>query len=124
MNNKKVLVVEDDVALRNLVVSKLNYEGFKCLVANNGEEGLKLALKDTPNIIILDILMPKMNGIEMLKKLREDKRGTNVPVVLLTNDTDPDHLKEAYKNNASPYITKSDWNLNDMVALINKKISH
>lgn len=118
----KVLIVEDDRDLCILIKSKLTHEGFNVLVASNGVEGLEVALKNKPNIILLDILMPKMNGVEMLEKLREDKWGKTVPVMLLTNDTDPEHMRMALKSDAISYLTKSDWDLDTVVALIKTKI--
>lgn len=121
-NKSKVLVVEDDLALRNLIKFKLTRENFIVIVAKDGMEGLQVALNNKPDIILLDILMPIMNGIEMLKKLRQDRWGKSVPVLLLTNDTDPEHMREALKENAVDYLMKVDWNLDSVVALIKSKI--
>jgi len=119
---KKILLVEDDTALRNVLGDKLNLEDFTVLEAKNGEEGLIVALKDKPDIILLDIIMPKMNGVEMLKKLREDQWGRTVPVLLLTNDSDPEHIRETLKVNASDYLIKADWQLDDIVKKIKETL--
>lgn len=119
---KKVLIVEDDKNLCGLIKSKLIHEGFEVLIAHDGEDGLKVTLNNKPDIILLDILMPKMNGVEMLRSLREDKWGKDVPVVLLTNDTDPKHMREALNFDAIAYLTKSDWDLNTIAELIKTKI--
>lgn len=122
LTKKKVLIVEDDITLCCLIKSKLVHEGFEVFVAYNGLEGLKATLDNKPDIILLDILMPKMNGVEMLRNLRKDKWGKDVPVVLLTNDTDPKHMHEAIKFDAVAYLTKSDWDLNTIVELIKTKV--
>ena len=124
MTEKKnsVLIVEDDISLRDLIRFKLMREGFITLMAKDGVEGLEVALKNKPDMILLDILMPKMNGIQMLKKLRTDSWGKNVPVLVLTNVTDPEDMSEALKENAVDYLTKSDWNLNSVIALIKTRI--
>jgi len=66
--------------------------------------------------------MPKMDGVDMLKKLREDSFGNKVPVLLLTNDGDPEHIKETLKANATDYLVKSDWKLEDIVNKIKETL--
>lgn len=111
----KVLIVEDDKALSGALGDKLISKGFFILTAANGEEGLKTALKDKPDLILLDIIMPKMNGLNMLKKLRGNPWGRTVPVLLLSNDDNPEHIRETLKNNASDYLIKSDWELEKVI---------
>ena len=112
---KKILIVEDDRSLRFPLEEAVGREDFITLVAKDGEEGLAVALKSHPDLILLDIIMPKMNGLKMLKKLREDNWGKTVPVLLLTNDTDPEHMRETLKDNATDYLIKSDWEIEDVV---------
>ena len=78
---KKVLVVEDERTLRDALVKKLSKEEFTVLSAKDGKEGLDTALAEHPDLILLDILMPKMNGIEVLQKLREDEWGAKAKVI-------------------------------------------
>ncbi|MFZ2664421.1 MAG: response regulator [Patescibacteria group bacterium] len=121
MNNDKrieVLVVEDDKALCYALREKLGGEGFTVSTAKDGEEGLKTAIEEKPDIILLDLIMPKMNGIEMLMNLREDDWGKTVPVLVLSNDDDPEHINETLKRNASDYLIKSDWELEDVTQKI------
>jgi DNA-binding response OmpR family regulator len=112
---KKILIVDDDGSLRNALKDKINHEGFTALMAGDGEEGLKVGIKEKPDLILLDVIMPKINGIKMLEKLREDKWGEHVPVLLLSNDDDPEHIRETLKDNATDYLIKSDWELEDLV---------
>lgn len=112
---KKILIVEDDKSLRHALEEIISREGFIAMVANDGEEGLKSALKNHPDLILLDIIMPKMNGLNLLKSLRDDAWGKAVPVLLLTNDTDPEHMRETLKDNATDYLIKSDWEIEDVV---------
>jgi len=123
-NDKKirVLVVEDDTALCYALREKLSGDGFDVLIAKDGEEGLKMAIDEKPDIILLDVIMPKMDGIEMLKRLREDEWGETVPVLVLSNDDDPEHIKDTLKGNASDYLIKSDWTLEDIVKKVKKKL--
>ena len=122
-NQKKtVLIVEDEVVLSNILKDKLEGENFLVSTAKNGEEGLSTALNTKPDLILLDIIMPKMDGIEMLKKMREDAWGKNVRVLLLTNDSNPDHMRESLKDNAVDYLIKSDWNLDEVVKKIRTRL--
>ena len=119
---KKILIVEDDSSFRNVLKNKIVHEGFSVLVAKDGEEGLEITIKEKPNLILLDVIMPKMNGIKMLKKLREDSWGKTVPVLLLSNDDDPEHIRETLKDDASDYLIKSDWKLEDIIKKIKETI--
>lgn len=112
---KKILIVEDDKSLRHALEEVISREGFIAMVAKDGEEGLESALKNHPDLILLDIIMPKMNGVKMLKSLRDDTWGKAVPVLLLTNDTDPEHMRETLKDNATDYLIKSDWEIEEVV---------
>lgn len=81
--------------LLELLVDTLIHEGFTVFEAKNGQTGLKLARQKKPDLILLDVMMPKMNGMTMLKKLRADKAGQRVPVIVLTNVGDSQNLIEA-----------------------------
>src|SRR5258708_6807474 len=88
---KIVLIVEDEVPMLQVLKEKLQGSGYTTFQAKDGQEGLELSLTHHPDIILLDILMPKMDGMTMLTKLREDSWGKTVPVIILTNvsaDTD------------------------------------
>ena len=81
----KILIVEDDMAIQSMYKMKLNHEGYTVVVANDGAIGLNKALEEKPDLILLDLKMPNMDGEEMLIKLREDKWGEHASVVILTN---------------------------------------
>ena len=115
---KKVLVVDDDDALNTVLVDKLVFAGFEVQGASNGEEGLKKALEFHPDIILLDVMMPKMNGMEMLKKLREDAWGKTAKVVMLTLLEQMDYMAEATENNVLGYFVKTNHSLNEIVQKI------
>ena len=119
---KKILIVDDDGSLRNVLKDKISQEGFTALTAGDGEEGLKIGIKEKPDLILLDVIMPKINGIKMLKKLREDEWGKHVPVLLLSNDDDPEHIRETLKDNATDYLIKSDWELEDIIKKIKETL--
>ncbi len=113
-----ILVIEDEVPIRTALEDELKDAGFGVLVAGNGDQGLKLALTERPDLILLDILMPVMNGITMMGKLREtNEYGKKVPIILLTNlSPNEDKIITAIsKNTPAYYFVKSDWKLGDIV---------
>jgi DNA-binding response OmpR family regulator len=114
-NGKTVLIVDDESSLRKAMGEKLFLSGFEIFEAGDGNEGMEIALSKHPNLILLDILMPKVDGIEMLKMLRADEWGKNVPVVILTNVSDYTQLEEALKMGVSDYMVKAEWSLKDVV---------
>lgn len=102
-----VLLVDDDAALRDMYQIELQSEGFTVLVAQDGEKGLQMALKEHPDVILLDIAMPKMDGMAMMKSVRQDAWGKHVPIILLTNlDTTNDFLKGVLESRAAYYLMK------------------
>lgn len=112
----KILIVEDEQDMLEALVDKLTSEGFKIIEAKNGEDGLEKALKEQPDLILLDIVMPKMDGMTMMKKLREDKWGRKVPIILLTNlSVTDDIIKGVVEDEPSYYLVKSDWKIEDVV---------
>ena len=81
----KVLIVDDDAFLSGIYATKLELEGFEVVSARDGEEGLKVAMKEKPALILLDVLMPKLDGFEVLKRLKADAEVKDIPVIMLTN---------------------------------------
>ena len=119
---KKILIVEDDHPLRNAIKDKLSKEDFEILEAKNGTDGLATALEQQPDLILLDIIMPKMDGMTMLKKLRADDKGKNIPVIILTNLSDDKEVAESTEGGAYDYLIKSDWKIEDVVAKVKEKL--
>jgi two-component system response regulator RpaA len=120
---KKILVVEDDSMLRNILVEKLTKENFTVYEGQDGEEGLAQALKYYPDLILLDVLMPKMDGVTMLKKLREDEKSFATPVILLTNVGYGSQIDEALRHGVQDFMVKTNWKLDDVVAKIKQKLA-
>ncbi len=121
--NKKILIVEDEWPLLKVLTEEFEREKFTVIQARDGVEGLESALQNNPDLILLDIIMPKMDGIMMLKKLREDKRGKNVPVIILTNLNDSETAGEALKNRAYDYLVKADWRIEDLVKKVSERLN-
>ncbi len=121
--NKKILIVEDETPLRNAVSDILSFEGFEVFQAKNGQEGLDLALKEHPDLILLDLMMPVMDGLTMLEKLRNDQiYGKNAAVILLTNINDPEKVALATEAGSYDFLVKSDWNIEDVVKKIKGRL--
>lgn len=122
--NKTILIVEDEQDLREALADKLTREAFTVLTAKNGKVGLDSALLKHPDLILLDIVMPEMDGMTVLKKLREDVWGKTVPVILLTNlsATEENIIEEMVKYAPSHYLVKSDWKISDVVEKIRETL--
>jgi len=119
---KKVLVVDDEKVLLELLLSKIKQAGFAAVGARDGDEGLQKALAEHPDLILLDIIMPKMDGITMLKKLREDAWGKTAPVIMLSNLNTAEAVEKSLENGAYDYLVKVDYSLDDLVAIVKKKL--
>jgi DNA-binding response OmpR family regulator len=120
-----ILIVEDEVSLRNALRDKFIRKGFCILEAKDGKEGLAIALKKKPDMILLDIIMPKMDGMMMLKKLRQkNKWAKNVPVMLLSNlgGDDEKMMAEIEKDRWVNYLVKSNWSLDDVIKKVKEKL--
>lgn len=125
MKTKKILlVVEDEKPIQDLLMDKLTEEGFKVISAWDGEEGLKMAIENHPDLVLIDIILPKMSGIIMLEKLRENEWGKNVPVIMLTNlsSDNKEMLANIEKFKPDEYLLKTDWSINDVVKKIKAKL--
>jgi DNA-binding response OmpR family regulator len=120
---KKILVVEDEIELLKVIESQLKDKNFEVVTATDGVEGLDAALRERPDLILLDIVMPKMDGMAMLAKLRRDSWGKNAKVILLTNLGDTEKVAEAIKLGTYDYLVKADWNINDVVKLVNDRLA-
>jgi len=123
IKNKTILIIEDEKPLKKLLKNRLEKEGYEILEANNGKEGLKMILEDKPDLVLLDIVMPVMDGVTMIKKLRKEKKGKNVKIIILSNLSDEQKISEAIENNVFDYLVKSNWELEKVVDIINKKLS-
>ena len=120
---KRILIVEDEPTLVEVLKDKLELSKYEVLKAGDGAVGLKKALAEKPDLILLDLVMPNMDGMTMLEKLREDSWGKKVPVIILTNLTSVAETKEAMKKGVNDYLIKSDWALEDLLEKISITLS-
>jgi DNA-binding response OmpR family regulator len=117
MDHKNILLlVEDDKMLRTALVEKLTHEGFVVSEASDGQEGLQKSLSLRPDLILLDLLMPIMNGTVMLDNLRQHEWGKTVPVIILTNHDADDHIiQNVVANQPAYYCIKANTPLEELV---------
>lgn len=121
--NAKILLVDDDVTLHEMYAERLRAEGYVVVSAYDGEEALSKVYEDKPDVILLDIMMPKINGIDVLKKLREDEMTANIPVILLTALVQEiDKVKKIMKP-FDQYLIKSETMPAKIISTIEKSLS-
>ena len=122
-NNKfKILLVEDDPFLLSMYTTKFELENFRVITAEDGKKGLKLAIEETPDIILLDILLPKMNGFEVLRELKSNGNVNNIPIILLTNLSQKDEVEQGLRLGADHYLIKAHFMPSEVVEKIKKYI--
>lgn len=118
----KILIIEDEPTLRKTMAEYLAAEKFKAIEAADGEAGLLLAKKEIPDLILLDIILPKKNGYEVLEELKKDEKTKKIPIILLTNLESPEDIEKAFEKGASTYLVKSDYRLEDIVKKIKETL--
>ena len=114
----KILIIEDEIALRSALSIKLKKEGFEVLEAQNGQEGLDLAVTQKPDLVLLDIIMPGMNGLDVLKDMKSNAGLVNVPVIVLTNLPEESAKEKVKELGGTEYLVKSNMPLEELVAKI------
>ncbi|OGH84042.1 MAG: hypothetical protein A2261_01180 [Candidatus Magasanikbacteria bacterium RIFOXYA2_FULL_44_8] len=115
-----VLIVEDDVFLSQIYQKKFEMEGYKVSTADNGEKGLADAKKKKPNIVLLDILLPKMDGFVVLNKLKADPETKDIPVILLTNLGQKEDVDKGLEQGAVDYLIKAHFKPSEVVDKVRK----
>jgi DNA-binding response OmpR family regulator len=106
-DKKKVLVIEDEDMLSTMYKVKFENEGYEVATASNGADGLELAPQFMPNLILLDIIMPKIDGFAVLKKLKEDPKTKNIPVIMLTNLGQDEDISRGKEMGSAGYLIKA-----------------
>jgi len=115
---KKILIVEDEKILAEIYRDKFTEAGFEVLVTFEAEEGLKLAKKEKPDLIVLDILLPRENGVYFLTELKNDLEISSIPVVVFSNFDDPETKRTALRLGVKDYLIKTNYTPKEIVAKI------
>lgn len=119
---KTILIVEDETDIREAMADALRQEGYTVYTAENGEVGLNLAKANHPDLIMLDLVMPVMDGHTMLTKLREDPWGNKVKVVILSAMDDVKNVASAHEGNIDDYLIKSSSSLKELVNKVRENL--
>lgn len=119
----KILLVEDDSFLLGMYATKFEMEDFKVITAEDGEKAVRVAVKEMPDIVLLDIILPKQNGFEVLKQLKANKATANIPVILLTNLSQKDEIDQGLKMGAEDYLIKAYFMPAEVVEKIKKVLN-
>jgi len=119
---KKILLIEDEEIMVNLLQRKLTQEGYEISVARDGEEGLKLIREAVPDLVLLDIIMPKKGGFEVMEAMQEDKELREIPVIIISNSGQPVELDRAKELGAKDWLIKTDFDPQEVLDKVVKQI--
>lgn len=114
----KVLIIEDDPLITKVYSTRLTSDGHQVFIAKDGKEGLELVRKEIPDVIVLDIMMPKVSGLEVLEELKKSPATAKIPVIVYTNLAREDEIKEAKRLGATEFIAKVSLTPQQVVAKI------
>jgi len=112
---KKILFIEDEPTLQKTLGRALEQEGFEILSALDGEIGITKAKESKPDLILLDLILPKMDGFEVLKRLKENEETKDIPVIILTNLENPEDIEKVLSLGATTYLVKANYDLEEVI---------
>lgn len=121
MEIKKVCIVEDDPDIQEIYKTELTKNGFDVVVASDGVEGLKKIKNELPDVALIDIMMPKMNGLELVKLLKKDERLAKIPLIMLTNLSDEKSVAKA--EDAKFYLVKANFKPEEVVRIVREALN-
>ncbi|PJA86994.1 MAG: response regulator [Candidatus Moranbacteria bacterium CG_4_9_14_3_um_filter_42_9] len=122
MEKKKILIVEDEATLQKALAEFLAEDGFEVLCASDGEQAILLAKSKKPDLVLLDIILPKKDGYEVLTELKSEAGTKSIPVILLTNLESPEDIDRAFEKGASTYLVKSNYKLEDIAKKVKETL--
>lgn len=121
---KKLLFIEDEAAIHKTLSSVLQKEGYETVSALDGEDGLQRAQATQPDLILLDLILPKMNGFEVLKALKADEKTKEIPVIILTNLEQMENVQKAIDLGATTYLVKANYSLEEVVNKVKEALGN
>ena len=119
---KKILIIEDEDILRNLLEEKLKQKGYDVSVAKDGQEGLSVMPKIMPDLILLDIIMPKVNGFEVMEKMQKSPNLKEIPVIIVSNSGQPVEIDRAKKLGVKDWLIKTQFDPQEVIQKVIKQI--
>lgn len=120
---KKILFIEDEAALQKAIGDLLREQGYEVISAIDGKNGLDLARKLKPDLILLDLILPKMHGLKVLEDLKRDTATKTVPVIILTNIEDAEDIEKAIALGASTYLVKANYDLEEVIKKVKQSLA-
>lgn len=121
--NKKILIVDDEKSVQKILISRLKDAGFETCSAMDGQEALEITRQEKPDLILLDLIMPVMDGISCLKKIKNDPEFKNIPILILTNLHSDEMVEASLAQGVTDYLIKADYTLDELVEKINDKLN-
>lgn len=119
---KKILFIEDEEILLDLLEKKLTQEGYDVSIARDGQEGLEKMRDQKPDLILLDIVMPKMSGFEVMEEMRKDPDLKEIPVIVISNSGQPVELDKAKELGAKDWLIKTEFDPREVIEKVKKQI--
>jgi len=119
---KKILFIEDESALQKTFGEVLKQEGYETIPALDGETGLRMAKSQKPDLVLLDLILPRVHGFDVLKRLKEDKETKDIPIIILTNLEEVGSVDKAVELGATTYLVKTQYSLEEVVEKIKKAL--
>ena len=119
---KKILIIEDEELLSNLLKNKLSELGYDVSVALNGLQGLQAIKEIVPDLILLDLVMPKMDGFEVMRKMQEDASISGIPVIIVSNSGQPVEIDKAKKLGAKDWLIKTEFDPQEVIDKVRKQL--
>lgn len=123
-NQPKVLIIEDDQRINKVYIVKLSVEGIKVATAIDGEEGLRKVYSELPDLIILDLMLPKKSGFDILKEIKADSKVKDIPVLILSNLAQEKEIEEGMALGAEGYIVKSNISIQQVIEKIKETLKN
>jgi len=119
---KKILFIEDESALQKTFGEVLTKEGYEMISALDGKTGLRLAKEKKPDLILLDLILPRMHGFDVLKELKEDEKTKDIPIIILTNLENAEDIQKALELGARTYLVKANYTLEEVIRKVKETI--
>lgn len=120
---KKILVVEDEALVRSLLNKRLQQEGFEVFLTQDGEQGLLAMRMKNPDLVLLDIVMPKKSGFEVLEEMRQDEFLRAIPVIIISNSGQPVELDRARELGVQDWFIKTEFDLDEVIQKVNNTLA-
>lgn len=119
---KKVLIVEDEELIGNLLQKKMRQEGYYASVAIDGEAALKQIRQEKPDIVLLDIVLPRLNGFEVLSELKKDEELRKIPVIIISNSGQPAEIEKAKELGVRDWLVKTEFDPREVLEKVQRQI--